>query len=81
MMDFLTALLSFGTNHLELVVGFVGGVIAGHAVPWLYTSVVGLFSSATAATIESDVATAVNTVEGAVSGTTTTTPAATTTTK
>lgn len=72
-MSFLTNLLSFAMSHLELVIGFVVGVIAGHAVPALYTWVTGLFSSSTVAAVTSDVTTAVNTIEGT---TTTTTPTA-----
>lgn len=78
-MDFLTTLLSFATNHLDMVVGFGIGVVAGHAVPWLYTSVMGLFSSSTASVIETDISTAVNTIKSTVgdSSSTTTTPAPT----
>jgi hypothetical protein len=61
-------------------IAFVIGVVAGHAVPALYTVVMGWFQSSTTATAASDVATAVTDVVTAVEGATGTTPAAPTTT-
>lgn len=81
-MNLLSTLLSLATNHLELVIGFVVGVLMGHAVPWLYSAVVGLFSSSStvATTVTTDVSSAVNAIESAVGSTTNTASTTTNTT-
>jgi hypothetical protein len=67
-------------------VAFAGGVIAGHAVPWLYDAVIGWVKGAATSTTTATasdvaaVATAVTSVVNAVEGVAGTTPAATTTT-